>query len=150
MLAETRIGRALFNAIRNLARGVRPGASPSCLKNTHDNIPDGRNAWSWRDATLFSDIKHDTIDLWGARARGEPRFLSTDLRKHQTFRNATTGFCAKWSWRNEGRNSMPMTCHYPYLGSASDCSCLERNFSLRKHPFLLALRGCFRRLQKFA
>ena len=44
MLAETRIGRALFNAIRNLARELRPGASFSCLKNTHDNIPDGRNA----------------------------------------------------------------------------------------------------------
>ena len=44
MLAETRIGRALFTRIRNLERGVRPGALISCLKNTHDNIPDGRNA----------------------------------------------------------------------------------------------------------
>ena len=31
-VAETRIERALFNAIRNLARGVRPGASFHVLR----------------------------------------------------------------------------------------------------------------------
>ena len=37
--------------------------------------------------------------------------------------NATTGFSMKWHLRNECRNSILMTCHYPHLGSASDWSC---------------------------
>ena len=31
-----------------------------------------------------------------------------------------SGFPAKWRLRSELRNSIPMTCHYPDLGSASD------------------------------
>ena len=46
------------------------------------------------------------------------KFLS--LRKQPTFGDATTGFPAKWHLRNEHRNSILMTCHYPDLGSASD------------------------------
>ena len=42
------------------------------------------------------------------------------LRKQTTFCNATNGFSAKWRLRNERRNSILMTCHYPDLGSASD------------------------------
>ena len=42
------------------------------------------------------------------------------LRKKPTFGDATTGFPAKWRLRNEGRNSLLMTRHYPDLGSASD------------------------------
>ena len=42
------------------------------------------------------------------------------LRKQLTFCNATTGFRAKWWLRNEHRNSIPMTCHHPDLGSSSD------------------------------
>ena len=34
--------------------------------------------------------------------------------------HATTGFSAKWRLRNECRNSILMTRHYPDLGSASD------------------------------
>ena len=37
--------------------------------------------------------------------------------------NATPGFSMKWHLRNERRNSILMTCHYPHLGSASDWSC---------------------------
>ena len=42
------------------------------------------------------------------------------LRKQPTFSDATTGFPAKWRLRNECRNSILMTRHYPDLGSASD------------------------------
>ena len=42
------------------------------------------------------------------------------LRKQPTFGKATTGFPAKWRLRNEHRNSILMTRHYPDLGSASD------------------------------
>ena len=44
------------------------------------------------------------------------------VRKQPTFRDATTGFPAKWRLRNERRNSILMTHHYPDLGSASDWS----------------------------
>ena len=42
------------------------------------------------------------------------------LRKQLTFQDATSGFPAKRRLRNERRNSILMTYHYPDLGSASD------------------------------
>ena len=41
-------------------------------------------------------------------------------RKQPTFCDATAGFLAKLRLRNERRNSILMTPHYPDLGSASD------------------------------
>ena len=49
------------------------------------------------------------------------------LRKRPTFGDATPGFPAKWRLRNERRNSILMTRHYPDLGSASDWSCRVGN-----------------------
>ena len=59
-------------------------------------------------------------------ATGKPRqyCLQGSLRKQPTF---NTGFPAKWHLRNERRNSILMTRHYPDLGSASDWSCHEGN-----------------------
>ena len=42
------------------------------------------------------------------------------LGKQPTFGDANTGFPAKWRLRNEHRNSILITHHYPNLGSASD------------------------------
>ena len=42
------------------------------------------------------------------------------LKKEPTFRDTTTGLPAKWSLRNDCRNSILMTCHYPDLGSTPD------------------------------
>ena len=42
------------------------------------------------------------------------------LKKPPTFRHATGGLPAKRRLRNEPRNSILMTPHYPNLGSASD------------------------------
>ena len=39
--------------------------------------------------------------------------LYPSLRKQPTFRDAATGFSAKWLLRNERRNSILTTCHYP-------------------------------------
>ena len=50
-----------------------------------------------------------------------------NLRKQSTFRAVTTGFLAKWRLRNEQRNSILMTLHYPDLGSASDWFCHAEN-----------------------
>ena len=55
-------------------------------------------------------------------------------RKQPTFGDATTGFPAKWRLRNERRNSILMTRHYPDLGSASD-------WSYRKGKLLLPIKS---------
>ena len=59
-----------------------------------------------------------------------PRFtipLNDSLRKQPTFGDASTGFPAKRRLRNDRRNSILMTRHYPDLGSASDWSCRVGN-----------------------
>ena len=55
------------------------------------------------------------LELWYIE-----RGLLVGLRKQPTFDDATTGFLAKRSLRNERRNSIMMTRHYPDLGSGSD------------------------------
>ena len=40
------------------------------------------------------------------------------MRNKPTVRDTTTGFPAKRRLNNERRNSIPMACHYPDLGSA--------------------------------
>ena len=42
------------------------------------------------------------------------------MRKQPTFRNGTNDFPAKWRVRNERRNSILLTRHYPHLGSPFD------------------------------
>ena len=51
-----------------------------------------------------------------------------NLRKQPTFRDATSGFPAKWRQRNERRNSILVTRHDPDLFSTSDWSCREGMF----------------------
>ena len=58
------------------------------------------------------------------------------LRKQPTFGDATTCFPAKWLLRNEGRNSIVMTRHYPGLGSAFDWSSRVGNLMTRHYPGL--------------
>ena len=53
--------------------------------------------------------------------------LMVSPRKQPTFGDATTGFPAKWHLRNERRNSILMTPHYPDLCSAFDWSCRVGN-----------------------
>ena len=48
-------------------------------------------------------------------------------RKQPTFCNTTTCFSSKWRLRNECRNSILMTLHYPDLGSSSDWLCPAGN-----------------------
>ena len=43
-----------------------------------------------------------------------------NTQEQPTFGDATTSFPVKWRPRNERRNSILMTCHYPDLGSAFD------------------------------
>ena len=45
---------------------------------------------------------------------------NSSLRKQTTFRHATNSFPVKRHLRNECRNSILMTCHYPDLRSVSD------------------------------
>ena len=56
-------------------------------------------------------------------------YLYVSLRKQQTFGDATTGLRAKWHLRNERRNSILTTHHYPDLSNDASpvwnfCACL--------------------------
>ena len=71
------------------------------------------STWNPGSMAWKPDSKISCIQLHGAVAL-------VSLRKQPTFGDATTGFPAKWRLRNERRNSILMTRHYPDLGSASD------------------------------
>ena len=87
------------------------------------------------DSGNYNIIKRIISVILGNRA--QYKFFELDMfieldqqstsRKQPIFRDATTGFPAKWRLRNERRNSILMTCHYPDLGGASDWSCRVGN-----------------------
>ena len=63
----------------------------------------------WEHLLLWLSFEFMAKTLW--------KEVSCSLRKQSTFGDATTGFPAKWRLRNECRNSILMTRHYPDLGS---------------------------------
>ena len=72
---------------------------------------------------------YNTLELNANKARLNRPFPSC-LASENSRRLATlpgTGFPAKWRLRNECRNSILMTWHYPDLASASDWSCRVGN-----------------------
>ena len=54
-------------------------------------------------------------DMWPSRARKPDLLAGCRLRRRPTFSDATTGFPTKWRLRNERKNSILMTRHYPDL-----------------------------------
>ena len=69
--------------------------------------------WKLDPQPLYPGWKLQMQDRWKSVWKG--------LRKQPTSRHAaTTGFTRKWSLRNERRNTILKTRHYPDLGSASD------------------------------
>ena len=72
--------------------------------------------WAPRYSTGVSLVSHNT----SFRGWINKLINLTGLRKQPTFCDATTGFPAKWRQRNERRNSILMTRHYPDLDSAFD------------------------------
>ena len=52
--------------------------------------------------------------------KNSDRWIQSSRRKQPTFGDATTDFPAKWRLRNECKNFILMTRHYPDLGGASD------------------------------
>ena len=100
------------------------GSSPYCCIHVpgHGFPQPTRNAW-------YKPV------LWKRIQQREPKVrrykIYLDLPKlsccklarittRPTFRDVTTGFPTKCRLQNERRNSIPMTCHYPHLGSAFD------------------------------
>ena len=64
--------------------------------------------------------RSDQLEFWLNGSR--PKFVRS-VSKQPTFWNpttTTTGFPTKWRLRNDGRNSILMTCHFLDLGSDSD------------------------------
>ena len=72
--------------------------------------------------TAQKTLPNGAVHTYIASIREYPPGEGVSLtRKQPTFRYATTGLAAKWRLRNERRNSILMTRHYPDLSSASDC-----------------------------
>ena len=59
----------------------------------------------------------------GCRVTKVYRVQQASPRKQPAFGDTITGFPVKWRLRNERRNAILMTRHYPDLASASDWSC---------------------------
>ena len=74
----------------------------------------------WMLKTAKSETVHLPHKCWSLYSYIWARVSS--LRKQPTFGDVSTGFPGKWRLRNERRNSILMTPHYPDLGSASDWS----------------------------
>lgn len=55
------------------------------------------------------------MKIINASSQPHPKAKESSLRRQPTFRGVTTGFPSKWRPRNECRNSLLMTCHYPGL-----------------------------------
>ena len=68
---------------------------------------------------------HNPWQVFGLKIFSDRILFS--LRIQPTLGDATTGFPAKWRLRNEHRNSILRTRHFPHLGSASDWSCRVGN-----------------------
>ena len=55
------------------------------------------------------------MKIINASSQPHPKAKESSLRRQPTFRGVTKGFPSKWRLRNECRNSLLMTCHYPGL-----------------------------------
>ena len=53
-------------------------------------------------------------------------YTSISLRKQPTFCDIATGFPVKWCLRNQHRNSILMTCHYPFTQTFNQSEALPR------------------------
>ena len=72
---------------------------------------------------LYPELKTQTCIL----------ISTVSLSKKAMFCDSTTVFHAKWCLRNDYRNNILMTCHYPHLGSASDwLKKISRKFVTRR------------------
>ena len=74
-------------------------------------IKSKKNTLSW------NDVKRDKYCQTFLFPIFFPRKSLPSLRKQPPFHDVTTGSPAKWRLRNERRNSILMTRHYPDLGS---------------------------------
>ena len=66
--------------------------------------------FSYKESNITSHISHLRRLLTNKKRLYKQ---NKTLRKLPTFRVVTTGFASKWRLRNEHRNSILMTCHYP-------------------------------------
>ena len=95
-----------------LTRGIKKAKPASKLtKRRRSSASDPRKP---REHSPISVSVQRVIRIWKEITK------DVSLTKQPTFRVTTTGFPAKWCLRNERRDSILMTSHYPDLGSTSD------------------------------
>ena len=83
--------------------------------------------YSYHNAFSFCFLTEICQSRWELKIVSFNLHKKTSNWKQPIFGDATTGFPAKWRLRNEHRNSILMTRHYPDLGSASDWPCRVGN-----------------------
>ena len=105
----------------------KPGETVKSLKFFFSKLQQVFLKWFY--FLRFGQILFNLARTFAVRAREKLRveIVETSLRKELPFRDATSGFPAKWRLRKERRNSIQMTCHYLDLGSVSDWSCRVGN-----------------------
>ena len=104
----------------------------------------------WKFGELFAKKNKRQHDALDASTKTGGSLSNYSLRKQATFRDATTGFPAKWLLRNELRNSILMTRHYLDLFGWKFASTNQKHYShlrsfLRRHfvgKTVVASRNC--------
>ena len=74
---------------------------------------------------VFFFMEELELNLFISKFKGF--YTSVSLRKQPTFSDITTGFPVKWCLRNQRRNSILMTCHYPLMQTFNQSEALPRS-----------------------
>ena len=106
-----KLGNGLFNTFSNLHYIYNQLKSVSSFYERNNFIP----------SSTKHLLKAEQKDSWAYT------LVTGNLKKQPVFRDDSTGFLAKCRLKNDCRNSILMTCHYPDLGSASDWSRRKEN-----------------------
>ena len=119
-----------------------------CVFLTFIATPSSLDMWNF--GALFAKKNKRQHEALDASTKIGNSLSNSSLRKQPTFRDATTGFPAKWRLRNELTNAILMTRHYLDLFGWKFASTSQKHYShlrsfLRRHfvgTTVVASRNC--------
>ena len=119
-----------------------------CVFLTFIATPSSLDMWNF--GALFAKKNKRQHEALDASTKIGNSLSNSSLRKQPTFRDATTGFPAKWRLRNELTNAILMTRHYLDLFGWKFASTSQKHYShlrsfLRRHfvgKTVVASRNC--------
>ena len=107
VIRNTESGKSFIAKFAILAFGIRSKAQG--IRNP-SSIEKNQESSSWNPEST----------AWNLESKNVLDYLTSCLRNQRSFGDDINGFPAKRRLRNERRNSIVMTRHYPDLGGASD------------------------------